>query len=168
MYTVIKPPQSLPDPKDFGSIMFLAGSIEMGTAENWQDKLTNAIISVKNPDHKICILNPRRDAWDNSWEQSINNPEFKAQVEWELKGLEIATHIFFYFDPNTKSPISLMELGLYAKSDKAMVVCPESFYRKGNVDILCERYLIPNMPTLQEAIDLMLNTAKEHDSNEEY
>jgi hypothetical protein len=49
-----------------------------------------------------------------------------------------------YFDPNTLSPISLLELGLHAKSGKLIVCCPEGFYRKGNVDIVCQNFGIFN------------------------
>ncbi len=55
-----------------------------------------------------------------------------------------------YFDPNTKSPISLLELGLYAASDKLTVCCPEGFWRKGNVDIVCERYGVEQVDTIEE------------------
>jgi hypothetical protein len=48
-----------------------------------------------------------------------------------------------YFDPNTKSPISLLELGLFASSKKLIVCCPDGFWRKGNVRIVCELYNIP-------------------------
>lgn len=151
----IKPPNPLPKPKDFRRILFLAGSIEMGVAENWQDKVVKAF-SDEDSKNSLCILNPRRDSWNSSWIQSISNPEFKAQVEWELKGLEMATHILFYFDPITKSPISLLELGLHAMSGKCCVICPDGFYRKGNVDILCERYNIPLGNNLDEALKTLL------------
>ena len=45
-----------------------------------------------------------------------------------------------YFDPNTASPISLLETGLHARSKKLIVYCPEPFYRKGNIDITAEKY----------------------------
>ena len=38
--------------------------------------------------------------------------------------------IIMYFAPHSQSPISLLELGLYAKTDKLMVVCPEGYWRK--------------------------------------
>jgi len=66
--------------------------------------------------------------------------------------LEMADTILLYFDPKTKSPISLLELGLFAKSGKMMVCCPEGFWRKGNVDIVCERYRIPQFESLEELI----------------
>ena len=47
----------------------------------------------------------------------------------------------FYFDPKTKSPVSLAELGLVAGlGKKAIVCCPNDFWRKGNVDIISLRY----------------------------
>jgi len=127
--------------------IFLAGSIEQDVAERWQDRVIE-----KLKDLPITILNPRRATWDSSWKQSIENPQFKAQVTWELDALEMADTILLYFDPNTKSPISLLELGLFAKSGKMMVCCPEGFWRKGNVDIVCERYGIPQFGSLEELI----------------
>lgn len=48
-----------------------------------------------------------------------------------------------YFDPSTKSPISLLELGiLTANPNKLLVCCPEGFWRKGNVDVVCRKYNI--------------------------
>lgn len=98
------------------------------------------------------ILNPRRGSWDASWEQRVDNEEFRKQVEWELSALERADAILLYFDPATKSPISLLELGLFARSGKLLVVCPEGFWRKGNVDIVCERYGIRQSATLEDAL----------------
>src|SRR6478735_6671853 len=85
---------------------FQAGSIEMGVAENWQDRMATIF-----KDMNITFLNPRRDEWDSSWVQSIDNKMFRDQVEWELNGLMAADFVPMYFDPATKSPISLLELG---------------------------------------------------------
>ena len=62
-----------------------------------------------------------------------------------------------YFDPNTKSPISLLELGLFAQSKKLIVCCPEGFWRKGNVDIVCDRYNIPNYDSLEKLLNYLTN-----------
>ena len=51
--------------------------------------------------------------------------------------------IVFFMDKDTKSPITLLELGLHAKSGNCCVYCPDGFWKKGNVDIICERYNIP-------------------------
>lgn len=124
--------------------VFLAGSIEIGKADNWQSRLTDSL-----KDRSGLILNPRRDDWDSCWVQNIENPQFREQVEWELRAMEDATHIVMYFDPTTKSPISLLELGLHANSGKLTVCCPEGFWRKGNVDIVCKRYGVPMVNSLE-------------------
>lgn len=130
--------------------IFLGGSIEMGAAEKWQDKVVEAL---KDTDH--CILNPRRDDWDSSWKQEIGAEGFDEQVRWELASLEMADVILIHFDPATKSPISLLELGLYAKSGKLVVSCPEGFWKKGNVDIVCDSYNIDHTDSLEEAIQYL-------------
>jgi hypothetical protein len=37
--------------------------------------------------NQILVLNPRREDWDSSWIQSIDNPQFREQVEWEIYAL---------------------------------------------------------------------------------
>jgi len=108
----------------------------MGSAEDWQAK---SEIALEDLAHAL-ILNPRRDDWDSSWEQSIGSPQFREQVEWELDGMDRADVIAFYFAPKTKAPITLLELGLHASGGKLVVLCPEDYWRKGNVDIVCQRY----------------------------
>jgi hypothetical protein len=120
-------------------IIFLAGSIEMGSAENWQQEVINALSKSKLGDERTIVLNPRRQNWDSSWEQSITNSNFREQVEWELSGIFNADLVIFYFDPNTQSPITLLELGhVNEKSEKVIVCCPDGYYRKGNVEVFCE------------------------------
>lgn len=127
-------------PIDNPKIIFLAGSIEMGKAEEWQQEVINTLSESHLNDNRTITLNPRRKDWDNSWEQTIKNTNFREQVEWELLGIEDANLIIFYFDPNTQSPITLMELGTIVNSNnkKAIVCCPDGYWKKGNVEILCE------------------------------
>lgn len=132
--------------------VFLAGSIEMGAAPNWQEVVEDALSL-----HDITILNPRRDDWDSSWTQSIDDPQFYEQVEWELRGQEEADVIAFYFAPSTKAPITLLELGLAARSGKAAVCCPEGYWRKGNVEMVCDRYRIPLVGTVTELVEEIIN-----------
>ena len=139
---VIKAPGRIP--LDTASL-FLGGSIEMGKAEDWQTVLSDALA-----DLPVIILNPRRDDWDATWEQTIANPQFREQVEWELAAQEYADLRVYYFSPGTQSPITLLELGTF-KDQECIVCCPEGFWRRGNVEILCRRYGIPfceNIDTL--------------------
>lgn len=131
--------------------VFLAGSIEMNRAEDWQQVIGKAI----GDSDQVCIFNPRRDSWNNDWKQERINPEFRAQVEWELSALEQADLIVFYFSPETRSPVSMLELGLFAHSGKVIVCCPEGFWRKGNIDIVCHRYGIPQVNDLTSLISII-------------
>ena len=131
--------------------LFLAGSIEMGTAEKWQDKVVATL-----SDFDIDIFNPRRDDWDFSWEQVKENKHFKEQVCWELNNIEAADHVLFYLDPVTKSPVTMLELGLVLAtrgSGKVTVCCPPGFWRKGNVDIVCNRYNVLVHGSLDSALE---------------
>lgn len=138
--------------KEKGPKVFLAGSIDMGTAVDWQQKLVDALAHTD-----IVFLNPRRSDWDSSWKQDINNPQFYEQVKWELDGLANADTVIFYFAPGSMSPITLMELGLMAGKNKGNVIvcCPDGFYRKGNVDILCQQYGISVLTNIEALIECL-------------
>ncbi|TAE72627.1 MAG: hypothetical protein EAZ85_09240 [Bacteroidetes bacterium] len=148
---VIYPPNPLPYQNSTKKI-FLAGSIDMGKAEDWQQKIIDALSS-----KSVIILNPRRTNWDNSWIQSIENQLFKEQVMWELNGLELADLIIYYFAPTSQAPITMLELGLYANSKKIVVCCPDGFWRKGNIDIVCKKYNITIKNNLDELIAYLQN-----------
>ena len=137
--------------------VFLAGSIEMGKAEDWQAMIPELFKDRQD----LVFFNPRRDDWDSSWEQKESNPQFNYQVNWELDHLNKADIIFMYFSPETKSPISLLELGLYADSKKMIVCCPDGFWRKGNVDIVCSRYNIPVHNTMEGSIGILRTILKD-------
>jgi hypothetical protein len=121
----------------------------MGAAEPWQDKVVSLLAGTG-----WTILNPRRDDWDSSWEQKIGNEQFFEQVSWELQGIEEAEWVIVYFDPATKSPITLLELGLCSqlKAQNTIVICPDGFWRKGNVDVICDRYRIHQAHTIEDAL----------------
>ena len=70
-----------------------------------------------------------------------------------MQALEEANQIVMYFQPGTQSPITLLELGLF-KDNNLVVCCPEGFWRKGNVDIVCEKYGINQVDTLDELVDV--------------
>ena len=150
---LLKPPQALRLNKKPG--IFLAGSIEQGKAVNWQDEVWTSLSPM---DMDVVILNPRRDDWNSEWDQDDSNPEFVKQVNWELNAMDKAELILMYFDPATKSPITLLELGLSATSGKLLVCCPEGFWRKGNVDIVCKRYGIKTVKSLLALTNTIINS----------
>jgi hypothetical protein len=143
MATTLKPPRPLVWDEASPSV-FLAGSIDMGAAEPWQEA-----VEAGWSDLALTILNPRREAWDASWPQRMDFAPFREQVEWELEALSRATWIAMYFAPRSQAPITLLELGLHAASGRLLVCCPEGYWRKGNVDVVCARFGVPQVPTLE-------------------
>ncbi len=131
--------------------MFLAGSIEQGAATDWQRELVRELAARERA--PLVALNPRRPDWDASWRQSIDEPRFREQVEWELAGLERADVIAMWLEPATRAPISLLELGLFARSGKLVVACPDGYWRKGNVEIVCARFAIPRCADWPSFVD---------------
>lgn len=148
MAKVIKAPKPYSyDP--YLKFVFLGGSIEMGAAENWQDKFEKDF----KDEEDVVFLNPRRDDWNSDWKQ-IPEPgtDFYAQVDWELNAQERSDIIVYYFDSNTKSPITLLELGLFGIHNNVIVRCAPDFYRYGNVKMVCDRYEIPIVHTYKELV----------------
>ena len=125
--------------------IFLGGSIDMGRAADWQTELVKSL-----GDLDVVFLNPRRPDWNPAWKPDASEPEFRRQVEWELTALESADIIVMYFVPGSQSPVSLLETGLHARGGKLILLCPEGFWRKGNVDITAERYGVEQVATMDE------------------
>ncbi len=123
--------------------VFLAGSIDMGGAVEWQGELIAALAGAAG-----VLLNPRRAHWPAAWTTDAASPEFRGQVGWELAGMERAHTIAFHFAPASRAPITLLELGLAARTGKAIVCCPDGFWRKGNVEVVCATYGIPMVADL--------------------
>ena len=73
---------------------------------------------------------------------------------------EIYKDSVLYFDPKTKSPITLLEMGLHATDERVVVCCPEGFFRKGNVDIVCKRYDIKMTETYDELLKYLTKELK--------
>lgn len=67
--------------------------------------------------------------------------------------LEAADVIALHFDADNPAPISLLELGLFARSGRIIVACPEGFYRRGNVQVVCQRFEIELVNGLDELVD---------------
>jgi hypothetical protein len=134
--------------------IILYGSLEPNPATDWQTSLAASLC-----DLPVDIINPRCDAWDSTWKEDVSDSRFREQVEWEMDHGKVADVIAFYFKPGTLTPISLLELGMYAGSGKAVVCCPEGFYKRGNVQIVCQRYnieLLEDLDELKQAVRLKL------------
>ncbi len=107
--------------------VYLAGSTK---GDNWQRRFVKEM-----SDLDVDVFNPRSKVVD-------------GQYGWEVDHLNIATVIALYFDPSDPSPSGLLTLGMYAKTDRLIVCCPKTFYKKDDVDIICEREDIHTVETL--------------------
>jgi hypothetical protein len=138
-------------PQTAKKLVFLAGSIDKKSSIDWQTHVANSLINNEN----ILFLNPTRFSWDSSWKLNADDEQFNEQVGWELEHLERADLVVVNMLPESQSPISLLEFGLYAKSGKVIVCCPEGFWKKGNVDMVCRRYKIQQVNTIEELTELI-------------
>lgn len=150
---VIKPNSE--DQTPVGVKIFLAGSIEMGKAWKWQEAAEKFFEQFSD----VTLFNPRRDDWDNSWKQTPEDVNFNFQVNWELSRLEEADFVFFYFDPKTQSPITLIEFGMYVRCSpkKTVLCCPDGFWKKGNIQITAQKYGVFVNDTFEEGLDYLFN-----------
>lgn len=130
-----------------GKSIFLAGSIDKGQAVDWQTAVTKKLSSLP-----VTILNPRRPDWDSSWEEDISFQPFREQVDWEQDMLEAADVIALYFAKDTTAPISLLELGLFARTGKMIVACPPGYWKRGNVQIVCDRLGVELVDSVDELV----------------
>ena len=126
--------------------VFLAGTIDNGNSLNWQDKTIIELINlgVKN----LEVFNPRREHWN----PNPTKEEMEKQIKWEQEHLDKTNVIAMVLLDDSKSPISLLELGLYAKSKKLIVFCTPNFYRWDNVRLTCEKYNITLIQDLHPTI----------------
>ena len=144
---VIHPHESEPaDTKQFITV-FLAGTIDNGESEDWQ-KTVEGKLTGRN--RKYLLYNPRQEEWHPEKEG-----EMAYQVNWELDHMEKADHILMVFLPGSRSPITLLEFGLYVRSGKLHVVCPPDFYRYDNVRLTCVHYGVPLFETIDEALETL-------------
>jgi hypothetical protein len=137
--------------------IFLAGTIDNGSSEDWQSKLISELMyyNLTNDseedlgtgydfslggdlDDDIVVFNPRRADWNPSW----GRENVEKQIKWEQEKMDEADIIVMNILDCSSSPISLLELGLYGPQGKMIVFCTDKFFRFTNVKLTCEKYLI--------------------------
>jgi len=155
-FTVYVPTTPVTQPKyENPASIFLAGSIEMGKAIQWQEHLTKEL-----RDFEVTVCNPRRGQWSMNLNPGATDDLFNHQVEWELAALEAVDVIVFFFDKNTLSPVTMLELGLWAQSGKVVVCCHKDFWKSGNIHHVCKKY---NVPYVKDYADFILLVRKRLD-----
>lgn len=141
---VITPPSFITTDPDKTSV-FLAGSIEMDKAEQWQKKFIDELTyeyRKMNSGKCIDVFNPRRANWDITIRQSIEDPAFYQQVRWELDYLEDVAVRVFYFAPDTLSPVSLLEFGKFFTYPNTFLCVNPDYQRAGNLEVFANKYKI--------------------------
>ena len=139
--------------------IFLAGTIDNGESYDWQNDIIKTFEKLdKELPVELIIYNPRRSEWDKNASKQM----LEEQIRWEQNHLDKADWIIMVLSDNSKSPISLLELGLYASSEKLIVFCTDKFYRYDNVRLTCEQYLIPliNSTNISDIIEEIKNIIK--------
>lgn len=121
------------DAGDYTTI-FLAGTIDMGNSADWQAALVKTFSSNEG---RYILYNPRRSSFTNTPE------EMEYQVNWELDHLEKSDTIIMNILGSSKSPVTLLEMGLFMRSGKLLVACEPDYYRYSNVRITCAKYNVP-------------------------
>jgi hypothetical protein len=126
--------------------IFLAGTTSKVDTSDWREVLSTSLAT-----YPLTIYNPYRPDWDSTWREDIDFLPFREQVQWELDKQAKADVVVVYFHPETQAPISLLELGLSAPiPGKVIVVCPSGFWKRGNVQIVCERFGIGILDSIDE------------------
>ena len=141
-------PAGVADDRSFTKI-FLAGTIDMGNSRDWQAELHEKFSAMEG---RYILFNPRQEHWD-----ATRPGEMDYQVRWELDHLEEADIIVMHLLGSSKSPISLLEMGLHARSGKMHVICEKDFYRYDNVRITCSYYGVPIYDSIEEFLGVFVN-----------
>lgn len=157
---ITKAPESLVF-RNYDLNIFLAGTIDNGNSENWQElveaHLSNNEQAILDANDNECsgihIFNPRRDNWD----PNAGDGEVQRQIKWESEALKKSDIIIMNFLSGSSSPITLLELGLYADKEKLVVICNEGYYRYTNVWMTCEKFNIPVYGNLEEMFNELTN-----------
>jgi len=127
--------------------VYLAGGIDVGDPHNWWNEMTAALSPLS-----VTMISPCRKDWDPSWKQRATNLWFNEQMKWELQRPEEADVIALHLRPGATCPTNLMELCLYAPSGKLVVCCPDGFSLKGHVEMVCDKYGIPLVETVEDFV----------------
>lgn len=145
-----------PELRGDGRSVFLAGTTSTTDEEDWRDLLSRSLAHLP-----ITVFNPYRSDWDGSWREDVSDSRFVEQVAWELDMQERADVVVVYFHPASQAPISLLELGLCARSGKAVVVCPEGYWKRGNVEVVCSRLGIAFLGTVEELTAMLISRLRQ-------
>lgn len=155
MINIIRSPEKVSFNK---KTVFLAGSIDNGASTYWYDSIKEQLDTLPI-NYDIDLLNPRREKWDATLSSISKEESFVQQVSWELNALEKCDLVIFNILGESLSPISLLEFGLMTgkRPNSVIMLCHDNFWRKGNVDVVCNRYNIQQVSTINELCEQIVN-----------
>ncbi len=132
--------------------LFLGGTIDQGQARDWQAEVVKSFEDVDG----LTILNPRRDNWDAGLDHDTSQGSiFEQQIKWEMMAQDQADFKLYNFEPNSKSPVTMLEVGAWADSATTVVVCSPDFWRHGNIKLFCDWRNIPFFEDLEPALKIL-------------
>ncbi|MDG1333826.1 MAG: nucleoside 2-deoxyribosyltransferase domain-containing protein [Crocinitomicaceae bacterium] len=144
---IFRPPNDISQiPQDRASV-FLAGSMATTRKNNWRQTATRTFQAAY---HFFDPTNPRHN--------NLNDEEMRNHIKWELEAMKLSDIIILNFLPDSLSPISLVEIGMYISSNKLVVVCPKEFYKWRYIDTLCNEYNTPIFNQLEDVLNGDLDT----------
>ncbi|CAN8102516.1 unnamed protein product [Discula destructiva] len=125
--------------------IFLAGPTDFPWRTDFLALLAPALSGDNASDSdSITVCDPFQPRWDSSWTTDYaTDANFCAQTDWELACLESADTVVVYFDARVQAPVSMLELGLVARSRRAVVGCQRAFWKRGNVQAVCATLGVP-------------------------
>ncbi len=135
---------NLPPQANSKKLVFLAGSMCIDKEDNWRKNV------IKNYANDFDFIDPT-----NENHNLLNDSLMKKHINWELEGLELSDIIFMNLLPESKSPISMVELGLYARSNKLIICCPENFYQYRYINALAKKYNVTLFSELDKGIQYL-------------
>lgn len=150
VFQVITPNDQEQQPHYPTRSIFLAGPTEIPWRAGFIAALRQRLTATS-----ATIFDPFQPNWDSTWREDVDeDPRFAAQVGWELAAQDRATALAVFFHADSKAPVSLLELGLCARSGKAVVGCEPGYWKRGNVQAVCRRYGVPLADSLDGLADL--------------
>lgn len=140
--------------------IFLAGATNVAWRETFLAGLRGLHSTGETPYPSTTVYDPFQPNWTADWKEDLGDGRFKRQLEWELEKQDNAAIVAVFFDGRSQSPVSLLEFGLCARSGKAVVGCDRGFWKRGNVQAVCQRYGVPMADDLNGLVTLVLDKLK--------
>ena len=121
-----------------GVKIFLAGSIDQPEDNHWRkraiDFMRDSWFNAKENNTSITVYSPRRD--DNTWLPEYEN----EQATWDMSMLAMVDYIVLHLTGDTISPVSLLELGMFAGDPRLRLSVDDSYSRKQIVELYYTYY----------------------------